>query len=72
MFYTGLRAHAAINAGDWAAFTGQVLAGRSTTDPTRRTDVGWYVGVKLGSFPAVVAASATPLVVWVLSLGREG
>jgi hypothetical protein len=59
----GFTGHVAISVGDRLALTGQVLAFRTSTFlATNRTDVGWYAGVKLGSWPGVAAAIVVPAV----------
>jgi hypothetical protein len=66
----GLTAHAAINLADRVALTGQVLAARSAISGlTTRTDVGWYIGGKLGAWPGVAAAIVVPVVFCIVLCG---
>jgi len=73
----GFTAHIALGASDWIALVGQVevvpriydadYAGAPTGQ--RWTDVSWYGGVKLGSYPGVVGAAVGGLVGLLLSGG---
>ena len=64
----GLTGHGGLNFGDWAALSVQVLVGRSPAQANGSTEVGFYLGGKLGSYPGAASGVAVPLAILVFSL----
>jgi hypothetical protein len=62
----GLTGHVGVNLADFAALSTQVLVGRSPY--TTGSELGFYLGGKLGSYPGAVTGIAAPLAVLVVAL----
>ena len=63
----GLTGHLGLNLGDLAALSAQVLVGKSPAQ-AGSTEVGFYLGGKLGSYAGVASGVAVPLTMLVLLL----
>jgi hypothetical protein len=64
----GLTGHGGLNLGDWAALSAQVLVGKSPSHPSGSTELGLYLGGKLGSYPGAASGVAVPLAILLFSL----
>ena len=64
----GLTGYLGLSLGDLAALSAQVLVGRSPSQANRSTEVGFYLGGKLGSYPAAASGVAVPLAILLFSL----
>ncbi|MGH7538536.1 MAG: hypothetical protein ACREMF_07880 [Gemmatimonadales bacterium] len=67
--FPGFTGRIALNAGDWVALGGGVEVLRFACDPTLEcskrtsTDVAWYGGMKLASYPGTIVGVALPIAV---------
>lgn len=53
---SGFAGQAAVHVGDWFAFTVQALKVRPPSPYSTQRGMAWYGGVRLGSYPGVIAA----------------
>ncbi len=71
--FPGMTSHVGLNFGDWLALTAHMEIIRLEVAPFRRpqskmtqTDVAWYAGAKLGSYPGLVTSVIGPIIAFIV------
>jgi hypothetical protein len=71
--FPGMTSHIGLNFGDWLALTTHVEIIRLEIAPferpqtrTTKTDVAWYAGAKLGSYPGLIASIVGPVIALII------
>jgi hypothetical protein len=59
-----MTSHVGLNFGDWLALTAlvEIMPLERPQSGTTTTDVAWYLGAKLGSYPGLIASIVGPII----------
>ena len=76
--FPGMTSHVGLNFGDWLALTAHLEIIRLEVPPFERsqsgtttTDVAWYFGAKLGSYPGLIAGIVGPIIAYIIFINSD-